>query len=191
MVHNLYISDYSVGAVGSTHDSEAFQDTRVFKNPRLLRPGEWIWGDSAYYPVRPWCIPPFKTPTNGELTRQQKQFNYLLSSVRVSVEHAFGLLKGRWQSLKEIRIQVSDERARGWMRNWIKACFILHNLCIIFEGDHGDEEGRRQMMTLGRDEWRDVAEQGGVGEGTAAEGTDGASGDADPRRTLMQAAGLV
>ncbi|KAG2050474.1 hypothetical protein BDR06DRAFT_1011289 [Suillus hirtellus] len=58
------------------------------------RPG--LFGDAFY---KPWCIPPFKKPIGGALTPEQKEFNTVLSKIRVWVEHTFAALKGRFQSL--------------------------------------------------------------------------------------------
>lgn len=78
------------------------------------------------------------------------------------------------------------------MRNWIKTCFILHNLCIIFEGDDRDNEGRRQLIQAGKNATQDADGLGdGIGQGGAAGGTDGAAGAADPCRALMQVMGLI
>ncbi|KAG2335780.1 hypothetical protein BDR05DRAFT_978902 [Suillus weaverae] len=84
MPHNLIIVDYALGHPGS-HEA-------------LLPDDHWIWADSAY-PLEKWCIVPFKKPRNGMLTKDQKTFNYHLSTVCVRVEHAFAALKGRFQSL--------------------------------------------------------------------------------------------
>ncbi|KAG2740099.1 hypothetical protein P692DRAFT_201695508, partial [Suillus brevipes Sb2] len=69
----------------------------------------WVWADSAY-PLEPWCIPPFKKPHNGRLTRNQRTFNYHLSKIRVCVEHTFAVLKGQFQSLRELRINIQTEK---------------------------------------------------------------------------------
>ena len=42
-----------------------------------------------------WLITPYRD--NGHLTRQQRRFNTVLSSLRQKVERAIGLLKGRWR----------------------------------------------------------------------------------------------
>ncbi|EGO27776.1 hypothetical protein SERLADRAFT_414047 [Serpula lacrymans var. lacrymans S7.9] len=103
--HNLKIVDYCVGHTGSIHDASAYLDTGLRTQPEsFLGPGEWIWADSAY-PLSATCVPPFKQPPNGALTRRQRHFNYYLSRVRIRSEHAIGLLKIRFQSLKELRIQ--------------------------------------------------------------------------------------
>lgn len=161
----------------------AFSETRIGRDPyALLCINEWIWGDSAYYPVRPWIVPPFKKPVHGSITKEQAQFNRILSSIRVSAEHAFGLLKGRWQSLKEMRINIKGEKERIWMRNWIKACFILHNLIIEIEGETADEDERNDMIRQGHDEQQNFEGQGGEA---------GQVNPEDPRHRLMEALGLL
>lgn len=133
LVHNLLIVDYVTGHTGSTHDARAFRDTLVYrKHDQLLRPGEFIWADSAY-PAAPWLVTPFKKPANGQLSSQQRHFNYHLSSVRVRVEHVYGMLKGRFASLRELRIQISDRTMAEWAVVWIRCCIILHNLVIRIE----------------------------------------------------------
>jgi hypothetical protein len=135
LLHNLLIVDYAVGFTGSIHDSRAWGGTRIHQEPGyFLRPLEWVWADSAYTPTT-WCVPPFKKPARGELTRLQRHFNYHLSRLRVRSEHTFGLLKGRFQSLKEIRIRINTEGDHTWATIWIVACLILHNLIILIEGD--------------------------------------------------------
>lgn len=79
--HNLRIVDYVIGVPGSLHDSAAFQNTRIARNPdTFFGPNEWLWADSAYG-CHPWCVVPFKRPTEGSLTRSQKTFNFYLSKV--------------------------------------------------------------------------------------------------------------
>jgi hypothetical protein len=71
-----------VGHTGSVHDSWSFRSTRIFKeHERVLAPDEWIWADSAY-PAEKWCVSPFKKPIGGELTPDQRTYNYHVSRVR-------------------------------------------------------------------------------------------------------------
>lgn len=151
MIHSLFIVDYAAGHVGSAHDALAFRDTRLYNNhSTLLRNGEWVWADSAYG-VASWLVSPFKQPGGGEITPDQSRFNYYLSRLRVRVEHAIGLLKGRFQSLRELRIQISStERHRSAVR-WIQCCITLHNLIIMIEGDNDDEQYRNELIELGKD----------------------------------------
>lgn len=80
--YNLLIVDYSLGHTGSVHDAWAFRSTRTFKNHEdIFRPGEWMWADSAY-PPETWSVGPFKKPINGQLSADQRTFNYWVSKVR-------------------------------------------------------------------------------------------------------------
>ena len=53
------------------------------------------------------------------------QFNTVLSKIRVIVERALGVLKGRWRCLRK-ELEILAENVPGA----IAACCILHNICI-------------------------------------------------------------
>jgi hypothetical protein len=83
-----------------------------------------------------------------------------------------GLLKGTFQSLKEIRIQLINTKRHKVIVMWARACIILHNLIIRIEGDNFDEQWRESLTRTGLDHER------------------GAGGDTDeeePRDALEQA----
>lgn len=63
---------------------------------------------------------------NGHLTRRQRRFNYRLSSARVVIERAFGLLKGRFRRLK-----LLDTKSIKTAVDTIIVCCIFHNICVI------------------------------------------------------------
>lgn len=169
------IIDYALGHTGSVHDSWAFRSTRIFlEHETILGPGEWIWADSAY-PVETWCVPPFKKPAHGELTPDQRTFNYHLSKVisilfdsktsktnyspvkiRIRIEHAIGLLKGRFQSLFELRIQVFSHDRHLWAIMWVRCCIILHNLILCIEGGGFDEAWRTKLLEEGLERGMDT-----------------------------------
>lgn len=143
LLHNLRIVDYGMGHTGSAHDAYAFESTRVYQeHDELLEDNEWIWADSAY-PSTTWCVPPFKRLPGRALTRRQRKFNYRLATVRVRSEHAIGLLKGRFQSLRELRIQIGNESQHEWALVWIRCCIILHNIILDIEGDDEDALWRK------------------------------------------------
>ncbi|CCM04783.1 uncharacterized protein FIBRA_06974 [Fibroporia radiculosa] len=125
-VKTLQIVDYAVGPPGSVHDATAFKETWLSDSHNsLLSPDEWIWADSAYT-LAHWVLTPFKRPPGGSLTPEQKRFNLWLSKIRIAVEHAIGLLKGCLESLKELRIRISNEDNCKWANRWIQSCIVVH-----------------------------------------------------------------
>eukprot|EP00111_Clytia_hemisphaerica_P017463 TCONS_00051681-protein len=91
--------------------------------------GSYILGDSAY-PLSPTLLTPYKKSGKG-LNPVQRHFNYVLSSTRVTIERAFGLLKGKFQRLNHIEM---DNIAN--INQLIYTCIIIHNFCIFHEEDN-------------------------------------------------------
>lgn len=94
-------------------------------------------GDSAFG-LRSWLMTPYKE--NDNLTRLEKHHNYCLSSARVVIEHAFGLLKGRWRRL----IYINTYNICKTIEIAI-AALVLHNFCILnadlwIEEVHNEED---------------------------------------------------
>ena len=85
-----------------------------------------------------WLITPYRD--NGHLTRQQKRFNRVLSSLRQKVERAIGLLKGRWRKL----LYLDHLDLRLAVHLIISAC-VLHNFCIIHDDFY---DGYMMMMMM-------------------------------------------
>lgn len=88
-----------------------------------------LLGDSAY-PLKNWLITPYKN--YGHLSEEQKIFNRLHSKCRVSIERAFGLLKGRFRRL----FYIDCLKPSSIVEFIITSC-ILHNICI--QNDDVDE----------------------------------------------------
>ena len=82
------------------------------------------------YPSSRWVLRPFTEPEvqNAPPDRKQrmKQFNFLVSSIRVRVEQAFGMLKGRFPSLKFLGTPNDIKDAH----RAIEALMAIHNFCI-------------------------------------------------------------
>ncbi|KIK22256.1 hypothetical protein PISMIDRAFT_102728 [Pisolithus microcarpus 441] len=145
-MHNLQIVNYGLGHLGSIHDTYAFQATQLACKHKLVLPAEhWVWANSAY-PLEPWCLSPFKRPRGGSLFI----YNWYLSKVHVQVEHAFVALKGRFQLLRELRLQIWSKQdlyvmiyfvPLWWLpqQYWVECCLILHNMIVHFEkGKQGE-----------------------------------------------------
>ena len=127
--------DISAGFPGSIHDPRVLRMSglygRVLRNEILQGPyinlngvsvGPLIVGDSAY-PIFPWLLKPYQNVRNLDPTKVQ--FNTVLSKIRVIVERALGVLKGRWRCLRK-ELEILTENVPGT----IAACCILHNICI-------------------------------------------------------------
>ncbi|KAG8174704.1 hypothetical protein JTE90_025047 [Oedothorax gibbosus] len=63
-------------------------------------------------------------PVSGTLSLEEDTFNKKPSRSRVHVEHAFGMLKGRFRCL----LKENDVALKN-MRHLVAACCILHNFC--------------------------------------------------------------
>ena len=94
-----------------------------------------LLGDSAY-PLSMWLLKPYHEGTNDP---EGINFNKELSRARVSVECAFGILKGRWRILQK---RLDSDIA--FTNQIIITCCVLHNFCIeagdLWDDDN-DEDG--------------------------------------------------
>ncbi len=70
-------------------------------------------------------------------------FNNHVSIVRVRSEHAIGFLKGRFQSLKGLRVRIRDERSHKFATYWVVACVAIHSFAMACEEEerkaHGED----------------------------------------------------
>ncbi|KAF7359978.1 DDE Tnp4 domain-containing protein [Mycena venus] len=140
---NLRIIDFGYGFTGSTHDSTAWDETRMVKeHDSLMKEGEWIWADSAY-PIENWVVAPYKKPER-DLPRNE-EFNNHVSMVRIRSEHSIGYLKGRFQSLKGLRVLIKNEKTHKFATYWVAACIGVHSFAMQCEeeerGAGSDDEG--------------------------------------------------
>ena len=67
------------------------------------------------------------------LSQEQKKFNRFLSSARVVVERAFGILKARWRYL----LNCIDHNIED-LSDVIKSCCVLHNICQMIGDSYID-----------------------------------------------------
>lgn len=76
-------------------------------------------------------IIPYKSPATS--IKDNRTFNFHLSRIRIRAEHTIGYLKGRFQSLKELRVQISGPPDFAYATLWIKSCIIIHSFCQDYE----------------------------------------------------------
>ena len=96
---------------------------------RFFNGAEYVSADSAFKCTSS-CVPMYKKPRNSRLGPREEHFNTCMAHGRVRCEHCFGILKGKWQSLRGLRLLINDEEQYKFATNWIIACMILHNLAI-------------------------------------------------------------
>ncbi|XP_050811088.1 uncharacterized protein LOC127051996 [Gopherus flavomarginatus] len=117
---------------GKVHDARIFRNSGLFRKmqartffPRLedhsrghrnAHCNPW----RPPYPLMPWLMKPY----TGKLDRSKDWFNYRLSRCRMTVECAFGRLKGRWRSLYG-KLHLGESSIPAV----ISACCTLHNIC--------------------------------------------------------------
>ncbi|KAJ6517529.1 hypothetical protein C8R47DRAFT_255905 [Mycena vitilis] len=55
--------------------------------------------------------------------------------VRIRSEHAIGFLKGRFHSLKKLRILIKDEKTHQFATYWVMACVGVHAFAMQQEAE--------------------------------------------------------
>lgn len=69
-------------------------------------------------------------------------WNNRVKKARVCIENAFGMLKGRWQMLRDFNMHMlDDEREHALAWTIIKAAMVLHNLYIDTANYYEPPEG--------------------------------------------------
>lgn len=115
------------GEPGSMHDSRLLRRSKIYtlaeENYDRYFFGKYcLLGDSAYPSLR-WLVTPHKD--NGQLTEEERLYNYKHSATRIVVEHAFGILKGRFR-----RIRCFENLNIEVITKFVIASCVLHNMCI-------------------------------------------------------------
>ena len=125
--------DAATGFHGSIHDARMLHATKLYQdaeaNMVLSKPsdvienkevGSLLISDGAYQAT--WQLKPY--PFTIQLNDTQKKINQKLSSVQLTVERAFGLLKGRMRCLlKRLNNRLNN------VSFIIIVFYVLHNIC--------------------------------------------------------------
>lgn len=113
---------------GATHDSLIWRASLVntfLRNICDTLGSRWVYfmlADNGY-PLQPWLLKPYETPT----TPAQKSYNKYHKKLRSLVERAIGLLKARFRCLLLERKLRYDPLMAGYI---IYSCSTLHNFLI-------------------------------------------------------------
>lgn len=143
---NYLFLDICVGWPGKVHDARVFRnsslytsvcsgafipDTTVYQMISGVRVPPLILGDSAY-PLKDWLMKPYVD--RGNLSREEINFNNLLSITRVVVENVFGRLKGRFNSIGK-RLDLNANNCC----TVTAACCVLHNFCELMKEEFDEQ----------------------------------------------------
>ncbi|KJA17757.1 hypothetical protein HYPSUDRAFT_146140 [Hypholoma sublateritium FD-334 SS-4] len=154
---NLRIIDFTFGHTGSTHDASAWEATHLVQDhDSLMEENEWIWADSAYpvsnscytayltatdttKQINTWIAAPYKAPERND--PDNALFNNHVSILRIRSEHAIGYLKGRFQSLKNLRVHIKDRSSHVLATYWVAACIGIHSFAMQNEAEERRNNG--------------------------------------------------
>lgn len=115
--------DVFIGLPGRMHDARVFRNSPIFRQLSDAQPINYhVIGDSAY-PLLLNVMTPYRD--NGHLSKKQTAYNRKLSSIRSTIERAFGLLKGKFRRLKYLDISNFDLGQK-----MIGAACTIHNFLI-------------------------------------------------------------
>ena len=117
---------------GSAHDASAFEHTAAMKHTGWFFEGEeFAWVDSAC-PIILRTIPVHKRPAS--LLSENTLFDGVVANLCVRSEHCIGALKGCWQCLWGLCVNINSKQQHQAACWWITVAIILHNLVIDIEG---------------------------------------------------------
>lgn len=102
----------------------------------LISTGQYLLADGGYRVMRHILVPYERKPGRA-LPKNEETWNYNLSRCRMAVEHTFGLLKGRFASLKGLALQIDTEADLARANVWIQCCVVLHN--FLMDQLHDDD----------------------------------------------------
>ena len=98
-----------------------------------------------------------RTARQGTLPRRKLNFNNAIKATRVMIEHAFGILKGRWQLLRNAKLRMGTEADEARGHALFLCAFMLHNLFVttaeLYVTDEEvqaiiDEEGEQRQWVI-------------------------------------------
>lgn len=163
---NLQFMDVEAGFSGRAHDMGIFKHTNFGRRGLdWLKPGFYVLADAGYA-VCNTIVRPFDERENT--SRQVTRLNMNISSSRMVVERAYGILKNRFRSLLR-GIHVYDIQE---CTLWFVVAVILHNICRSSDDQdptsHPFDDLRASVPDLPEDECDAAEQMNGMYEVTSA-----------------------
>ncbi|MBW0576092.1 hypothetical protein O181_115807 [Austropuccinia psidii MF-1] len=81
---------------------------------------------NSTYTSSPWVVTEYKGVAAKNVDNWA--FDYCLAKSRVRIEHAIGILKGQWFSLREMLNKMRDNHEIEYFVSWVVSCTILNNI---------------------------------------------------------------
>ena len=122
------IRDIVLGWPGSVHDNRVWRNSRL-NDKRFFCLGQYLLGDSAFE-ASEIMVSSYKKPATSSLPQQQEFFNTILAKIRIRSKHSIGMLKGRFQFMKGMRMRIRKESDLMRTVELIRACTVIHNWLI-------------------------------------------------------------
>lgn len=121
----------------------------------MLSTGQYLLADGGYRVMRHVIVPYDRLPGQA-LPKYKETWNYHLSHCRMAIEHTFGLLKGRFSSLKGLPIQIDTQKDLARANVWIQCCVLLHNILMdqLHDDDFWEDRGGMEGMVQALDKLR-------------------------------------
>lgn len=91
--------------------------------------GEYILADSAYK-ASPTVVPCYRTDSIQATREEIERFNMEVNKTRVPIEHCNGILKGKFQSLQDLRIRINSSASLTEAGFWVRASCVMHDFLL-------------------------------------------------------------
>ena len=75
-----------------------------------------------------WLEKAFAFRKQMEVVERNQLFNTCLAKARIRNEHCIGILKNRWECLKEMRVWIKGAKEVQYIVDLVNACCVLHNM---------------------------------------------------------------
>lgn len=129
---------------GAENDKGIFNRSEFGRTIHQILPSDKVILADAGYQLYAHCLTPYEI--HDKMTPEEKNYNYLHSRTRITVENAFGLLKNRFRRF-QAPLNQRGSLNNGWHRGRtiktasaqasriIRAALILHNVYIDLNDD--------------------------------------------------------
>ena len=161
-IHSLITCDprrkiihVALGWPGATHDARVLASVSYMtadkegKSHHFYTGDQYGVGDAAFGASRR-LVPTYKVPLSSFIENQI--FNTLQGSLRVRSEHVNGMVKVRFQGLREVRLRLDEDEDMEEIVQFICAGYVMHNILLDLTDtfwDNYDSGSNSSISTAG------------------------------------------